>query len=884
MGYAAHNQQFQQQQFAQQGNTVANATKFAVTGCSHPTVGPTVRGSYSLAAENHGRRAYKRDAMVNGLDVMIYFWDERDGPNFCGWWFGPKIGGDRVWAYHPDKAAQTPPLNGWKVPYDGPVDASFQISLQAVAPPQQHFQQHHLARQRQVEEQRRRLEDQKRMQEEQNRRRMEEVRKRQEQQQSKQQELEQRRKEQMAAQAVRKVIQKLRLVTPANFDTLKAELAEIQAKELDKCGAMKEAVQKEAHAGLKAAEEKLVQIQEALKKAEEQKVIDAQKAREQQAVCEERMKELSVILASAEEAFAGFKTKASPFLENGDVSLEEMEAMATVADTAGSEAKSKAKECSDFVSQKSSELKEPARKVAEKDAAKANGEKKEEETPKKPSLRELLAKVNALVSGVENSLHKVAAGKMKATKKAHAKAKLKTSRASVGKYDKDGDGFLSKKEALAYVKGELRFTLQSADLDSFFQAYDGKKGVPVEFSHRLKAFVGIVRERARDATLREKRLAREKEVAERKAELQTTIDKAKEASDAAAAAVKSLEEAANPLPVKAKSSTAAELTALAAEAETRAASAKKAVEEAQSAAAGVASELPELQSFGTAEAAKLKGAATKLEARITRCEGLVSKSREDATEKDAKELSALRAKALKLVRQYQSEKKLNAEKTFEEVDKNKDGRVDEAEFKSFMSGSVCSAAEDAKADKAIGEEDLSRLFKYLDEESEGTIAKEHFMPFIRLYMKVVKETAMTSEVGIKGGKTVRRLELNETCEVLEGPVKEDDVGLERLRVRMLRDDADGWVSPVGNQGTAFLKEAALRMKVVKDTILTPTIEVDSTKETSKRLKVGDVVDVREWMRKEDASGLMRMKVRTADGKTGWATALGNAGAKFLEEV
>ena len=23
-------------------------------------------------------------------EVLIYFWDERDGPELCGWWFGPK--------------------------------------------------------------------------------------------------------------------------------------------------------------------------------------------------------------------------------------------------------------------------------------------------------------------------------------------------------------------------------------------------------------------------------------------------------------------------------------------------------------------------------------------------------------------------------------------------------------------------------------------------------------------------------------------------------------------------------------------------------------------------------------------------------------------------
>merc|ERR1712048_568564 len=111
-----------------QGNTVGDAKGFTVTGCMHATVGVIARGNYTIAAENHGRRAYKRDSQVNGLDVMIYFWDERDGPNFCGWWFGPKIGGDQVWAYHPDKSAQTPPKNGWKVPYDGPVDPTFIIT------------------------------------------------------------------------------------------------------------------------------------------------------------------------------------------------------------------------------------------------------------------------------------------------------------------------------------------------------------------------------------------------------------------------------------------------------------------------------------------------------------------------------------------------------------------------------------------------------------------------------------------------------------------------------------------------------------------------------------------------------------------------------------
>ena len=88
---------------------------------------------------NHGKVVYKKQeksrglwgvvtgavtgkhcesASSSGLDVLIYFWDERDGrfpsascrsiqaavftmlswsgPELCGWWFGPNVGGDQA--------------------------------------------------------------------------------------------------------------------------------------------------------------------------------------------------------------------------------------------------------------------------------------------------------------------------------------------------------------------------------------------------------------------------------------------------------------------------------------------------------------------------------------------------------------------------------------------------------------------------------------------------------------------------------------------------------------------------------------------------------------------------------------------------------------------
>eukprot|EP00434_Breviolum_minutum_P029068 symbB.v1.2.025713.t1/scaffold2514.1/size77207/3 len=98
-----------------------------VSGCSDATISGIIAGEYVPDATNHGKVVYKRKVR-QGLDVLIYFWDERDGPELCGWWFGPKVGGDQVWAYHPSCTAGTPPASQWNVPHDGPIDQNFNIS------------------------------------------------------------------------------------------------------------------------------------------------------------------------------------------------------------------------------------------------------------------------------------------------------------------------------------------------------------------------------------------------------------------------------------------------------------------------------------------------------------------------------------------------------------------------------------------------------------------------------------------------------------------------------------------------------------------------------------------------------------------------------------
>merc|ERR1712151_604110 len=92
------------------------------------TISEIIAGKYIAHTENHGKVVYKREDKFKGLDILIYFWDERDGADLCGWWFGPSVGGEQVWAYHPSRKASTPPASEWNVPHDGPIDHSFTVT------------------------------------------------------------------------------------------------------------------------------------------------------------------------------------------------------------------------------------------------------------------------------------------------------------------------------------------------------------------------------------------------------------------------------------------------------------------------------------------------------------------------------------------------------------------------------------------------------------------------------------------------------------------------------------------------------------------------------------------------------------------------------------
>ncbi|CAK0871626.1 unnamed protein product, partial [Prorocentrum cordatum] len=79
----------------------ANTASFTVsTQSKKDEIGiQTLVGDYADKGTNHGRRYYQKNQKIAGhedVKVFLYYWDERDGADFSGWWFGDALGGSQV--------------------------------------------------------------------------------------------------------------------------------------------------------------------------------------------------------------------------------------------------------------------------------------------------------------------------------------------------------------------------------------------------------------------------------------------------------------------------------------------------------------------------------------------------------------------------------------------------------------------------------------------------------------------------------------------------------------------------------------------------------------------------------------------------------------------
>jgi len=427
------------------------------------------------------------------------------------------------------------------------------------------------------------------------------------------------------------------------------------------------------------------------------------------------------------------------------------------------------------------------------------------------------------------------------------------------------------------------FSLPSDSLDEIFRVLvkGDSKGVDKADFHRLQVMIGIARENAMDAKKRETREKREEMLAGQKEEIKAKCEKASELIKEALEAASTAEKTVTPLNANKATATAVEMVAKADEADQVLETSKGSLQTAKDAVDKFKAEESEaeLKAFFTSELKKLQIQLTPIEQRITKAVATCAKFRAEATKKNELELEKLRGEGLNMIWNHQGMKKLSADDLYKVFDSKKKGKVEESKFVQFFEN--CKLKEGTER---ISEDDAERLFKYLDADDLGHITKDQFSNLIRRVMKCVKASVLTDGVSTKS-KPLRRLNEGEVLECIAGPQSaEEDIA--RLKVKAMSDNIEGWVTPVGNRGTVFIEDGGNMFKVVKETILTGSFVIGGdSKIKDRKLKVGEIVEAREFARKEEVSGLMRMKVRVKDdGQTGWVTSLGNTGVVFLESI
>ncbi|CAJ1441373.1 unnamed protein product, partial [Effrenium voratum] len=168
-------------------------------------------------------------------------------------------------------------------------------------------------------------------------------------------------------------------------------------------------------------------------------------------------------------------------------------------------------------------------------------------------------------------------------------------------------------------------------------------------------------------------------------------------------------------------------------------------------------------------------------------------------------------------------------------------------------------------------------------EYKEILTREDVWILARICYKVLKETVLTTDSTLDS-TCLARLEAGEVVELIGDEEKAELHEVRRIRARRLKDGQEGWVTVKGNNGTVFLQPGGDRLSVVKETSLTESVSVTG-QDALRQLRVGEVLDIMGEESVEEASGLLRARVRAqADGKVGWATKVGSTGTAFLRQL
>merc|ERR1712112_165852 len=128
---------------------------------------------------------------------------------------------------------------------------------------------------------------------------------------------------------------------------------------------------------------------------------------------------------------------------------------------------------------------------------------------------------------------------------------------------------------------------------------------------------------------------------------------------------------------------------------------------------------------------------------------------------------------------------------------------------------------------------------------------------------------------------------DEVIECIGLPEQEETAKIMRIRARL--GETEGYCTITGNRGTNFLVPYHPAYRVRVETVMTDTLQMRGFK-VVRRLKLGEVIFTNEQPKREEVSGLLRLKgfVRSSEGIIeGYVTVRGKdekEGIKYLDNV
>jgi hypothetical protein len=155
-------------------------------------------------------------------------------------------------------------------------------------------------------------------------------------------------------------------------------------------------------------------------------------------------------------------------------------------------------------------------------------------------------------------------------------------------------------------------------------------------------------------------------------------------------------------------------------------------------------------------------------------------------------------------------------------------------------------------------------------EKDG-VSKGNFLNYIQLYYEVVRDIAFTTECDAGTSKAIRKAAQGEMVVVVEGPIFDEKVSVDRVKCRSLKDGTEGWMTVKGNGGTEFLQRKPKPFfETTKETPLQKDSKVDSA--VVRTLKEHEILEQVGLPRDEIADPISRTRVRaTKDNAVGWVT-------------